>query len=42
MANEKIEQAIEERLLTLVNTPVEDVDIEQEKQKLNMIRKLSN
>ena len=42
MANEKIEQAIEERLLTLVNTPSEDVDIQQEEQKLNMIRKLSN
>ena len=42
MANEKIEQAIEERLLTLVNTPAVDVDIQQEEQKLNMIRKLSN
>ena len=42
MANEKIEQAIEERLLTLVDTPAKDVDIQQEEQKLNMIRKLSN
>ena len=42
MANGKIEQAIEERLLTLVNTSAEDVDIQQEEQKLNMIRKLSN
>ena len=42
MANEKIEQAIEERLISLVNTPAEDVDIDQEEQKLNMIRKLSN
>ena len=42
MANERIEQAIEERLLALVNTPAEDVDIPQEEQKLNMIRKLSN
>ena len=42
MASEKIEQAIEERLLTLVDTPAEDVDVEQEEQKLNMIRKLSN
>ena len=42
MANEKIEQAIEERLLTQVNTPAEDEDNQQEEQKLNMIRKLSN
>ena len=42
MANEKIEQAIEERLISLINTPAEDVDIDQEEQKLNMIRKLSN
>ena len=42
MASEKIEQAIEERLVSLVNTPAEDVDIDREEQKLNMIRKLSN
>ena len=42
MANEKIEQAIEERRNPQVNTPAEDVDIDQEEQKLNMIRKLSN
>ena len=42
MANEKIEQAIEERLISLIGESLEEDEIRSEETKLAMIRKLSN
>ena len=42
MANEKIERAIEERLISLIGESLEEDEIRSEETKLAMIRKLSN
>ena len=42
MANDKIEQKIEERLLNMVDQDLDEETVQREEHKLTTIRKLAN
>ena len=42
MANDKIEQKIEERLLNMVDQDLDEEAVQREERKLTTIRKLAN
>lgn len=42
MANDKIEQKIEERLLNMVDQDLDEETVQREERKLTTIRKLAN